>query len=428
MKKLILILCIFSVLAGCDFLISDTPNGRDNTNDPYWNPYSVFNQKLSQSNEVSAYGESISRYGDYIAVGAPNTAVNGITEAGVVHIYHLEDGTWTLSETIQAPDANLTDAAVNGGMAFGTSVSISGTTLAVGAAQEDNSGYDYAGSVYIFDKNIDNTWSFTEQIYSPNQTANNEMFGSSVILDIPYLIISAKQNAPSSQGAVYIFKFEVDEYAYKSTLTNSDPASSKRFGIAIAYSDPWLIVGSDRDTIDFSQQGSASIFERSADTFTQVQKVVSSNAQASGMFGYTVSIDQNRAAVGALTETVDSTGNAGRVYIFEKETSEWSATPSQVLSSSAPLDPGYFGGGVAILDDVLFVGAPGEGDLKTGTASVYTFSEADGWEYSHGYEEDDTVFYGLSPFMDEDYLLVADFANFDGSSPGGSVYIYSSNE
>jgi hypothetical protein len=412
MKKTVIILITLLILSGCELLISENPQSRENPNDPYWNPYSVFNQSLAEDSSI-AYGKSVSRSGDYIIVGSPGSTVGGLTEAGQAFVYHLENGSWNLVETLQAP----TPAA---DMAFGSSVAIDGSTIAVGADQEDHSSYDYAGAVYIFNKGSGTDWTFEERLAaSPDE--DNEMFGHRIVLDVPYLIVSAHQDT-SNQGTVHLYKFQMDGYASIGTLTNDVGVDGARFGGAMDYSDPWLIVGSHRDTV--SQQGSARIFEREGDDFIPRAKILSSQPESNGWFGIGVSIDSYGAVVGSL-ETVDSNAQAGRVYYFERDsTTGWSTAPAQVLESLSPASPGYFGVGLGLSDGVLLISAPGEGQDNSGIASAYTLSNGT-WEYSHGYNESSTVRYGWSVFLDSEYLLIGDNAD-EGS--GGEVYIYSTNE
>jgi hypothetical protein len=127
--------------------------------------------KAPNAGPGDAFGRSVAVSGDTVAVGAyaedsnQTTITNGATasadnsaaESGAVYIFRRTGVTWAHEAYLKAPNAQSGDL-------FGSSVAVSGDTVAVGAnfedsnqttitngatASADNSAI-YAGAVYIF--------------------------------------------------------------------------------------------------------------------------------------------------------------------------------------------------------------------------------------------------------------------------------------
>ena len=118
--------------------------------------------------------------------------------------------------------------------------------------------------------------------------------------------------------------------------------------------------------------------------FTQLTetKIVASDRQVTDYFGYSVAIDGNYAIVGAYLEYHDASGanvitNAGSAYIFERTNGSWSQKQKIVASDRQATD--YFGRSVAIDGNYAIVGAYAEdhdvngGNEVVGAGSAYIF-------------------------------------------------------
>ena len=87
------------------------------------------------------FGISVSISGTTVVVGAPDETANALPRAGHAYVFDATDG--SLVTTLTSPNPQI------GGL-FGFSVSITGTTVVVGAPQETGSGFANAGHAYIF--------------------------------------------------------------------------------------------------------------------------------------------------------------------------------------------------------------------------------------------------------------------------------------
>jgi hypothetical protein len=104
-------------------------------------------KKLLGSNGLinDQFGSGVAISGDVIAVGAVEKTVGQITP-GAVYLFGRNQGganTWGEVKMLLASDGEDFDR-------FGRSVALSGTTLVVGAPEDDDNGED-AGSVYVLE-------------------------------------------------------------------------------------------------------------------------------------------------------------------------------------------------------------------------------------------------------------------------------------
>lgn len=99
------------------------------------------------------FGQSISVFGDYIAVGSPFHDA-GFADAGAVYMYKKINNVWTFDQKITA-----FDAAAN--KKFGSRIKMLGTSLFVSAPNDQNS--TSSGSIYVYTFNGTN-WSYQQKI------------------------------------------------------------------------------------------------------------------------------------------------------------------------------------------------------------------------------------------------------------------------
>jgi hypothetical protein len=93
------------------------------------------------------FGSSVSLYGDYVVVGAPYEDSIGGSDSGVVYIFSALSG--TLISVLTDPNAYDTVTGDN----FGISVGIDNNNIIVGAWTEDDAGGSNSGKAYIFQAN-----------------------------------------------------------------------------------------------------------------------------------------------------------------------------------------------------------------------------------------------------------------------------------
>ena len=93
----------------------------------------------------------------------------------------------------------------------------------------------------------------------------------------------------------------------------------------MAISADTVVVGAVTDsTPGGAQSGSAYVFVRSGQTWSEQQKLVASDAAADDLFGVSVSVSGDTAVVGAYADDVPGGMNAGSAYVFVRSGTTWS--------------------------------------------------------------------------------------------------------
>ena len=168
------------------------------------------------------------------------------------------------------------------------------------------------------------------------------------------------------------YPITIDPWVQKAKLTASDGEEWDWFGTSVAISGDTVVVGADDDVIGTNtDQGSAYVFVRSGDTWTQTAKLTASDGAADDSFGHSVAISGDTVVVGADGDD----NNKGSAYVFEKPAAGWAnMTQTAKLTASDGEDYDHFGYSVAISGDTVVVGAPladGGGNCYKGSAYVF---------------------------------------------------------
>ena len=149
--------------------------------------------------KLEGFGYHTSISGDYAIIGDSGNDDAG-SNSGAAYIFVRSGTSWTLQAKRTASDAVA-------GESFGVSVSISGDYVIIGASNDDDAG-DKSGSAYIF---VRDGSSWTEQVkLTASDAAAEDYFGSSVSISGDTIIVGAfgDDDAGSRSGSAYIFCVE----------------------------------------------------------------------------------------------------------------------------------------------------------------------------------------------------------------------------
>ena len=240
--------------------------------------------------------------------------------SGAVHLFEKQtNGTWSQVHKFSDHASN-SDSAANrftttktdvvfrsGSSAenrryFGSSVSLSGNLLVVGAFEEDAGGAENKGMVYLFEKQTNGTWSQVHHIYDHTRSTDEAIrftatntdvnlsssfyFGSGVFLsaDGTLLAVGARQDTGVSrhQGAVYLFEkqtggkwSQVHKFSDHTTSTNTvtrfttaktdvdlDTGDYLGSSVFLSADGTTLVVGARSDDDGGNAQGAVYLFSR----------------------------------------------------------------------------------------------------------------------------------------------------------------------
>ncbi len=293
--------------------------------------------KASNTDVADFFGRSVSVEGDTIVVGArfedsAATGVNGdetnnvATSAGAAYVFVRTGGSWSQQAYLKASNTDPEDG-------FGTSVSVSGDTIVVGAYDEDssatgvngdefNNSAERAGAAYVFVR-TGGTWS--QQAYL--KASNSEFadsFGFSAVVSGGTIVIGAyredsaatgvngdeSDNSMSRSGAAYVFVRAGDSWSQQAYLKASNAEAGDEFGRFVSVSGDTVVIGSpaedsaatgvNGDESDNSSDGTGAAYVFSGFTSPGIGGVVCVGAENSRGFS------GNLAATGSPIVAEDS--------------------------------------------------------------------------------------------------------------------------
>jgi hypothetical protein len=166
------------------------------------------------------------------------------------------------------------------------------------------------------------------------------------------------------------FKRNGTAWTEQAKITASDGAAYDYFGISVAISCDYAVVGAQYADGAGSQSGSSYIFKRNGTAWTEQAKITASDGAAGDLFGWNVAISGDYAVVSALWDD-DAGLNSGSAYIFKRNGTAWTEQAKITASDGAAGDG--FGTSVAISGDYAVVSACGDDDagLNSGSAYIY---------------------------------------------------------
>lgn len=315
----------------------------------YWTQAAVLTASDGAANDN--FGWSVSVSGDYAIVGAPFKTVGGNTEAGKAYVFFKNaSNVWNQQAILTASDGTAGDR-------FGYSVSNSGDYAVVGAYNKKIGANTNQGRAYTFARS-GTAWS-QQAILNAADGAAFDNFGWSVGLSGDYALVGAPQKSvPGNafQGALYVFKRSGTSWAQQAKLTASDGASSDQFGYSVSISGDYIISGAFNKAVGPSfSQGQAYIFSRNGSTWTEQAILTSSDGMITDQFGYTVSISGDYAIVSAYNKNIGGNDFVGSAYVYARNGNTWSQ--QAVLRPSDGVASDHFGKGVGISGSDICVGA-----------------------------------------------------------------------
>ncbi len=304
---------------------------------------------ISSSIEVGdnfGYSVDVSENDSRYIVGAPRKDNN----KGRVYIY---DTSYSQTE-IFAPDS--------GNFGFSVALNGDGTKAIVGAPYN---GSDISGNVYTYSSS---NWSSPTHLY-PSSPSDSAFFGYSVHISSngSKTIVGEPYENAENHGAAYIFNSSAQQEA---KLSPSDTYIDGNFGYSVNIDSDGntAVIGS----IGSNNRGAAYVFTHSGTSWTQEAKLVSSDIAIGDNFGHDVSISNDGDTVMVSTPLKSS---RGAVYVFTRTGTSWTQR-DKILSSDLSIGD-KFGNSIAISPNSLkaIIGASGEtpSNIFSG-GSVYSYT------------------------------------------------------
>lgn len=330
---------------------------------------------------------------------------NSRADSGAVYVFvRTAQNSWNQQAYIKGSSVQVNDK-------FGSSTALSGDTLVVGAREKDRvgaGGITDVGVVYVFVRDASNVWTQQAKL-SPSNPDDSDLFGSSVTVSGDTLAIGAinedggtsgingdqSDDTATNSGAVYVYTRDAgNNWTEQAYVKPSNTSTTQNFGTAVSLSGDTLAVGAPledsigtgvagtqakdpADTTSTNDSGAVYIFTRDgSNVWRQQTYIKSSNSEQGDEFGTSVSLYNNTLAVGARDEnggatgingdeTDNSTPGSGAAYIFTRNTANnWTQDAYVKASNSGNSDA--FGTSVAVNERNLVAGAVEEDSIAQG--------------------------------------------------------------
>ncbi|MCK4873294.1 MAG: FG-GAP repeat protein [Phycisphaerales bacterium] len=377
-------------------------------------PIQVAKLTASDAAEEDLFGRCVAFDDDTIVIGAYRDDDRG-TDSGSAYVFVRNGETWTQQAKLTASDGAPYDW-------FGSSTALDGDTAVVGSIYDSDNGWA-SGSAYVFVRTGE-TWTQQAKLIA-SDAAENDYFGWTVAIDGDTIIIGADGN-DGYAGSAYVFTRSSATWTQQAKLTASDPAGEDHFGWVVALDGDTTVIGAYGDDDNGSNSGSAYIFTRSGETWTQRTKLTASDGATGDRFGHAVALDDGTTVIGAWADNGVG-ADSGSAYIFVGSGASWTQQAKLTASDAAAAD--YFGWAVAIDGDAVVIGA--DHDDHSGwpdTGSAYVFLRTDGtWTQqakliaSDAWEAD---LFGRSVAIDGDTAIIAAYFDDDHGLFSGSAYVF----
>lgn len=332
----------------------------------------------SNGGQFDEFGTSVAAYQDYILVGSPSKDANSIVNSGSAYLYWRDQGgvnSWGQLKILMASDAQASDS-------FGFSVTIEGNMAVVGSYKKDGgSGNPMtdAGTVYTFrrDQGGLNHWGELQILRAPD-AQSSDWFGYDVALSGETIVVGAPQedygagNPRSNAGTAYAFMREEGGWVESADLAASDAQDYDQFGVSVSISDDTVVIGANGENggsgDPLEHSGAAYVFSRNhggEGMWGEVKILRASNADEWDYFGTCVAISEDIIVIGAPGEDdfwpASEFKDYGAAYIYYRDQGGSNNWGEvTILRASDREDFDGFGHSVGIDGDTIVVGAPWE--------------------------------------------------------------------
>jgi hypothetical protein len=288
------------------------------------------------------------------------------SRAAGVHVFRRgADGAWTELANIVTPNEGESDG-------FGASLAVAGDMLVVGAPQARGG----AGAAYVYQRTEGGAWDLAATL-TTDDAGETGSLGTAVAAHGHMAIVSAPGH-DGGRGIVYVFgRHEEDGWRVRHTMAPEGLEEGARFGAALSFSRPNVLVGAPGPggaTSLFGpppafQAGAAYVFAMDMEVHDFVLRAtLASEAEGMVTQGAAVLLHEG----GAMVAAPGANGGAGAVLMYRSDDAgAW--TPVHTLALETPQPQSFFGSTIAVTGDDLLVGAPTTGGLA-GAVHVFRFA------------------------------------------------------
>jgi len=217
------------------------------------------------------------------------------------------------------------------------------------------------------------------------EVSGGDYFGRHIAVHDDRALIGAygDDHAGSQSGAAYIFHREGEAWIQDAKLTAGDTVGGDQFGYTVSIWNDYALVGAVADQTGGLMCGSAYVFVNSNGTWVQQAKLLAADLGHGDLFGVYVAIEDHHAVVGADSDDTPLY-DAGSAYVYVRDDNGTPSNPTDdtwtqqaKLTASDAEETNLFGRSVGISGDYIVVGVYNDNDYGTASGSAYIFRRDD---------------------------------------------------
>ena len=314
------------------------------------------------------FANAVAISGTRVVIGAADDDT-GADGAGSVYVYDLASSIPTV------PVITLTNPNPATSFAFGYTVAVSGTRVAVGVPYESTEA-EWSGRTYVYDLAGAVPTIPAAVILNPT-VKDYDKFGWDVAISGTRMVVGAPNDDTTQGGAGSAYAYDLagpHPTTPVATLSSPSPSTLDNFGYSVALSGTRLVVGAYADDSTRTDAGGAYVYDLASSTPTVPFLALTNPVPTNAYFGWSVAISGTRVIVGSSDTSAGAVGNA---YVYDLS-SAMPAVPVLTLTNPRPAPADHFGWALAISGTRLVVGDEGDdtGDINAGSAYVYDLAGA----------------------------------------------------
>ena len=261
------------------------------------------------------------------------------------------------------------------GNGFGTSVAIDGNRALIGASAENVCGLN-SGAAYIYERDAeDESWKVVTRLV-PSSCVEGDFFGRSLSIHGDRAVVAASGTFPNrnASNAAYIFErnSETGEWKEVAKIKQYDDVEEGSFAASVSLDGDRLLVTTSGDPIRQEYNGSAYIYERTADNrWVKQATLKGSGSLDDGVFGGAGALDGDYAVVTASKYYEEEPGS---LFIFERDAA---ANTWKRVKHIRGIDDIFIS--VDIQENYVLAGESRGGSKRSGVATLYERQEDGDW-------------------------------------------------
>jgi hypothetical protein len=325
---------------------------------------------------------------------------------------------------LAAPDAaaepyllkqTIANPSPDAGDGFGQSIALSGGRALVGAAGDDSEASN-AGRAYLFNAG---SGALLQTLTSPTRRLTDN-FGISVALSPAYALVGSTGADAGGTNAGAAHLYDVTTGALLRTFMNPTPTAADNFGISVALSGNRALISASGDDAGGTNNGAAYLFD--VTTGALLQTFTNPTPGANDNFGSAVALVGDKALIAAQNDDTGALLNTGAVHLFDVTTGAHLRT----FANPTPNTSDTFGADIALSATRVLIGARQDDARGANAGAAYLFDLGTGNLVATLFSPHPAAsdFFGDGVALNERYAVIGSALDNTQGTDRGAAYLF----